>query len=98
MSTPTFNPWKDRIYLNDWFEAAGVEVTRYNTGNVSSFYINGRKVANGRFGSLRTIKVWFKPEDGKVKVQYNDGRAVESAYLVEKLQPYVDEYLASKED
>lgn len=74
-----------RVYFNEteWYAFARVEITRYNTGNISSFSIGGRGVANGRAGKiLGTVsKVYFDVTDGKLYVKHYGARAVEVRYL-----------------
>lgn len=88
--TPTLNTWTHpttgevRYYLNNWESLAGIEVHRYDTGNVSSFHINGEKVANGRYGRY-SGKIWVS-ETGEVHIDLS--RAFYTSELIdaEKLQ------------
>ena len=44
---------KDRIYLNNFLkENSGLEIERYNTGNISSAKLNGEKISNSMAGIL----------------------------------------------
>ncbi|MFF8422858.1 hypothetical protein [Streptomyces sp. NPDC015680] len=72
-----------RIYLNDWEQYAGIEITRYNTGNVSSASLGGRGIANGRVGGLlgAVSKVYFDVTDGKLYVQHHGADAYDIRYL-----------------
>ncbi|MFB7222420.1 hypothetical protein [Streptomyces sp. NPDC056227] len=72
-----------RVYLNDWTEFAGIEVSRYNTGNISSASIGGRGIANGRAHDLlgTVSKVYFDATDGHLYVEHHGARAYEIRYL-----------------
>jgi hypothetical protein len=73
----------DRVYINDWSDYAGIEFTRYNTGNISSASIGGRGIANGRVsGLLGAIdKVYFDAADGRLHAIHYGGREVAIRYL-----------------
>lgn len=44
---------KDRIYLRDFLkENSGLEIERYNSGNISSAKLNGEKISNSMAGIL----------------------------------------------
>lgn len=47
-----FNRWtkygKDRLYAD--YEVIGLRLDRYNTGNISSAYLDGEKISNHRGG------------------------------------------------
>ncbi|MEV7654617.1 helix-turn-helix domain-containing protein [Streptomyces anulatus] len=70
------NRWQrngmDRVYINDWAAFAGIETTRYNTGNISSASYQGEGVSNSQaYKLLGTIdKVWFDAADGKIHGRY----------------------------
>ncbi|MGW5353386.1 hypothetical protein ACWERV_23105 [Streptomyces sp. NPDC004031] len=72
----------DRVYLNDWAEFAGIEIHRYNTGNISYAAIGGRGIANSRAGALlgAVDKVWFDAADGKLHFRHYDAKAYEIRY------------------
>ncbi|MFJ4473283.1 hypothetical protein ACIP2X_38115 [Streptomyces sp. NPDC089424] len=72
-----------RIYLNDWTEYAGIEVTRYKTGNISSASLGGRGIANGRAYDLlgAVSKVYFDVTDGHLYVQHCGAESYEIRYL-----------------
>lgn len=72
-----------RIYLNDWADYAGIEVTRYNTGNISSASLSGRGIANGRAYDLlgAVSKVYFDVTDGHLYVQHHGANAYDVRYL-----------------
>ncbi|KIF66228.1 hypothetical protein HY68_36560 [Streptomyces sp. AcH 505] len=75
----------DRVYLNEgvWAELAGIDVSRYGTGNVSSASVNGRGIANGRaLGLLGAIdKVWFDAADGLLHFRHYGADVYEIRYL-----------------
>ncbi|MFD7867823.1 hypothetical protein, partial [Streptomyces sp. NPDC059783] len=62
---------------------AGIEVTRYNTGNVSSASLGGRGIANGRVGGLLGAidKVWFDVADGQLHAKHYGATEFEVRYL-----------------
>ena len=62
----------DRVYLNDWAAFAGIEVSRYGTGNIASALYQGYGVSNRQaYKLLDSIdKVWFDAEDGKLHCRY----------------------------
>ncbi|MFJ7525171.1 helix-turn-helix domain-containing protein [Streptomyces griseus] len=70
------NRWQcngmDRVYINNWAAFAGIETTRYNTGNISSASYQGAGVSNSQaYKLLGTIdKVWFDAADGKIHGRY----------------------------
>ncbi|GAA2640031.1 hypothetical protein [Streptomyces axinellae] len=63
---------KDRVYINDWAEFAGIETNRYGTGNISSAFYQGERISNRQAGLLlgSISKVWFDAADGKVHCRY----------------------------
>ncbi|MFD5940240.1 hypothetical protein [Streptomyces griseus] len=76
------NRWQrngmDRVYFNNWAAFAGIETTRYNTGNISSASYQGAGVSNSQaYKLLGTIdKVWFDAADGKIhgRFGYDESR------------------------
>jgi hypothetical protein len=73
----------DRIYFNGWQDFAGVEVTHYKSGNISSASIGGRGIANGRAYNLAGAisKVYFDAADGRLHAQHYGAREYEIRYL-----------------
>lgn len=63
---------KDRVYINNWAEFAGIETTRYNTGNIASAYYQGERISNSQAGKLLSSidKVWYDAADGKLHCRY----------------------------
>jgi hypothetical protein len=70
------NRWQrngmDRVYFNNWAELAGIETTRYNTGNISTASYQGYGVSNSQaYKLLGSIdKVWFDAETGELRGRY----------------------------
>ena len=70
-------PWakggKYRVYINDWADLAGLDITRYKTGNVSFFSIDGEEVANGRaMGIVNSVQqVYWDAVDGEIHIRHN---------------------------
>lgn len=54
-----------RVYLKDWPEMVGLDVSYYRTGNVSGASLNGEKISNNRATRLLCAKVWW--EDGVIR-------------------------------
>lgn len=52
-----------RVYFNGLPELCGLEVHRYNTGSISSAYLDGEKLSNTKaarlVGRLEHCKLWF---------------------------------------
>ncbi|MER6844812.1 helix-turn-helix domain-containing protein [Streptomyces platensis] len=73
----------DRVYLNNWAEFAGLDVSHYGTGNVSSASLGGHGIANGRVaGIMQAVhKVYFDAADGKLYVSHTDADCYEIRYL-----------------
>lgn len=68
----------DRVYFNNWDELAGIEVTRYGTGNISWASYQGETVSNSQgYKLLGSIdKLWFDAATGKIhgRFGYTDSR------------------------
>ena len=73
----------DRIYLNDWTQYAGIEIARYNTGNISSASIDGRGIANGRIGAIvgTVEKVYFDCADRRLYIKHHGAKSIDVRYL-----------------
>lgn len=67
----------DRVYLNDWAEFAGIETSRYNTGNISSASYQDQGISNSQAYKLLGCidKVWFDVADGKLYCRYGYGES-----------------------
>lgn len=53
-----------RIYLNDWAEMAGLEIERYNTGNIRYAVLAGQRLSNAAAAKLAGHKVYWA--DGQI--------------------------------
>lgn len=62
----------DRVYINNWHEFAGIEVSRYNTGNICYAEYQGETISNSQAGKLlgSIDKVWFDAATGKLHCRY----------------------------
>lgn len=60
---------RGRVYINDLENFLGLEVERYNTGNVSYAELDGEKISNSRakrlLGDLQWAKVWYDITTGE---------------------------------
>jgi|SRR5690554_945307 len=57
-----------RIYLNNWYELAGLKVSWYkSSGSISSATIDGEPISNRKAGALMTARVWFDVEAGELR-------------------------------
>ncbi|WP_327169535.1 MerR family transcriptional regulator [Streptomyces subrutilus] len=82
----------DRVYLNNWTDFAGINISRYNTGNISSASIDGYgSIANGRADRLldAVTKVWFDATDGQLYCTHRDAREYEIR-LLNGTREYID--------
>ncbi|BFP50050.1 hypothetical protein KCMC57_64180 (plasmid) [Kitasatospora sp. CMC57] len=70
------NRWQrngmDRVYLNDWADLAGLAISRYGTGNISSASWQGENISNSQAGKLlgSIDKVWFDAADGELHCRF----------------------------
>lgn len=71
-----------RRYIKNWAEIAGLEIARYNTGNISGAWINDQKIPNARAGAILAAKVWLDESD---------------AVHVDCLSDYAQAYLTEEE-
>src|SRR5690606_35859028 len=56
-----------RIYLNDWYKWAGLEISWYKSGSISSAKLNGELISNRKAGMLLAARVWFDVEAGELR-------------------------------
>ena len=59
---------RKRIYINSDEEIEkvfGLSVSRYNTGNICSAFLNGEKISNSQARRLLTVKPYFDCLAGK---------------------------------
>jgi hypothetical protein len=63
---------KDRVYLNDWTAFAGLEISRYNTGNISGASYRGEGISNSQAAKIigSIDKVWFDTADGRLHARF----------------------------
>lgn len=94
--TITTNAWthpttgQTRHYINDWAEQAfGLEIARYNTGNISSAALNGERISNTKAARLGG-KVWAD-ESGELHLDYMNGWGAfyTEAEMLEKLNAWI---------
>ncbi|MDH6710936.1 hypothetical protein P3T27_007687 [Kitasatospora sp. MAA19] len=73
----------DRVYISDWAEFAGLDVSYYGSGNVSGATLRGRAIANSRAGRLLGAidRLWFDAADGRLHARHYDADAVDIRYL-----------------
>jgi hypothetical protein len=73
----------DRVYVNDWAQFAGLDVSYYNTGNVSGAELDGHPIANGRAARLLGAieKIWFDAADGQLHARHYGADAIEVRFL-----------------
>ncbi|GAB2695747.1 helix-turn-helix domain-containing protein [Kitasatospora kifunensis] len=66
-----------RVYINNWTELAGLELSYYNSGNISAAAYRGEGISNSQaskiLGSIE--KVWFDAADGKLRFRYGYGES-----------------------
>lgn len=64
---------KHRVYFNDLASLYGLEVNRYDTGNISGARLNGEKISNGQarqlLNTLQMAKLWWDVPTGKFLTQ-----------------------------
>ena len=63
---------KDRVYINNWADFAGLEVDRYNTGNISAAAYRDENISNSQASKILGCidKVWFDAADGRLHCRY----------------------------
>lgn len=73
------NRWQrgdfDRVYLNDWERFIGLEITRYNTGNIRFAVLGNETISNSEAGRIlgAVRKVYFDVPTREVRVQWGHG-------------------------
>lgn len=70
---------KDRVYINEWTSYIGLDVHRYNTGNISYAELDGREISNSEAARLlnAVYKVYYDTADDKLHIQWG-GRSPRS--------------------
>lgn len=75
----------DRVYLNEdiWSGMTGIDVSRYNSGNICGATLDGHAIANGRAGRLLAAvdKVYFDAADGQLHYRHYGADDVEIRFL-----------------
>jgi hypothetical protein len=63
---------KDRVYINNWAEFAGVSTTQYKSGNISSASYQGEHLSNSQaYKVIGCIdKVWFDSADDMIHCRF----------------------------
>ncbi|MGW4810570.1 hypothetical protein ACWEPB_02845 [Kitasatospora cineracea] len=74
---------RDRVYLNDWIDLAGIDTTCHGTGTIATATIDGQAIASNRLGRILNAvdKVWFDTATGQIHVTGWNHTAVEVRYL-----------------
>lgn len=52
-----------RRYVRNWPALIGLEVSHYNTGNISGARLDGEHISNAEAGRILAAKVWLDAED-----------------------------------
>ena len=62
----------DRVYLNNWPELIGLEVTRYKSGNIWAASLNGERISNAEARRIlgAITAVYFDAADGQIHVKW----------------------------
>ena len=87
------NEWKSgekhRIYFNNFAELAGLVVNRYNTGSISSAYLNGSKLSNSKTSKMLSGKLYFDVNTNEFIAQsFMDETVVDMA--IEKIRAAIN--------
>lgn len=92
-----------RYYINGfWYDMLGLELQRYNTGNISYASIDGEKIANGRAGRL-SGKLWADAEGNLHLGYFNGDIFYTKAEALERITKYIADnggldFLAAEEE
>ena len=94
-------PWRKsdgtlRMYLNAWEPMVGLEIHRYNTGNIQGATLEGVGwLSNRKAGMLTAAKVYLEAETGEIRTDLD--RVMDSlrlditgAVLVERLHAEIE--------
>jgi hypothetical protein len=68
---------EERLYLNDWPTLIGLEISRYNTGNICCSTLDGEGISNARARDIlgTVTKVWWSDVDNQIHITaYTRGR------------------------
>ena len=59
---------QQRIYLNNWYKWAGLDISWYKgSGSISSATLNDERISNRKAGMLMAARVWFDVEAGELR-------------------------------
>lgn len=64
---------KHRVYLNNWADLYGLEVTRYGTGHIRGATLDGESISNNQAGRLLTSveSVYWDAADSQIHIRYH---------------------------
>ncbi len=82
-----------RIYLNNWHELAGLEISRYKSGNISYAAVNGERISNNRARVLASASVWYDVDAGELR--HTIRSAAENARLDDVADVLIDNLIAA---
>ncbi|MFI2078535.1 hypothetical protein [Streptomyces triculaminicus] len=76
------NRWQrndmDRVYINNWPQFAGLDLSYYGSGNISSASYRGKRISHSQGSKLlgSIDKVWYDTADGKLhcRLGYTESR------------------------
>ncbi len=94
---PEINSWtrpgtgQTRRYINNWSELVGVEVGRYNTGNISWATFDGERISNGEAGRILAGKVWIDEADA-LHFDYHTRCTVSEGIKAERIEAALREH------
>ena len=92
------NEWKKddkfhRIYFNDLESRLGLDISFYNTGNVSSATQDGERISNSEckriLGRLAGVKVFYDVKADDFKVQYGNLHSEETERILNSIKAEV---------
>lgn len=86
---------KTRTYVNKWHKQAGLEIHRYNTGNISAAYVDGEKIANRR-ARMADGSVWVDNNTGELHIDAGEDTVLPAATIAERLIPELEKQLGRK--
>tara|TARA_R100000734_G_scaffold11271_1_gene8454 strand:+ start:1188 stop:1499 length:312 start_codon:yes stop_codon:yes gene_type:complete len=67
---------KKRLYL-DFAKIVNLQINRYNTGNISSAYLEGEKISNSKASKYIQGKAFIDLTSNKLQCQYMNSEIVE---------------------
>tara|TARA_R100001015_G_C4621950_1_gene179269 strand:+ start:1097 stop:1393 length:297 start_codon:yes stop_codon:yes gene_type:complete len=66
---------KRRLYL-DWTKLVNLEIDRYNTGNISSAFLEGEKISNSKAYKYLQGKAFIDLNTNKLECQYMNSEMI----------------------